>query len=299
MGTWGVKLNQNDVYADLKDIYTALLRYGKSDEEALEITVKYFSGLKNGENEDSIIFRLSLADILHRLGRLTDEIRNNALRTIADGADLDEWYKYSQVKGDARKAVLDELKEMLTSEQPKAKKFSKKRYKICSWKNGDIFRYKFNSDIAEEYGMQGKYLFMQKTDDYFSPDPDLRILKKVLDTEFEKRGDIYPIIHIWISDDADFLPDYDNRNEAIPNLGTKGKHDPMDHRFYILDLPNKNDCFEFITNKDIIIPDNEDTDLIKANGIRPKHLTWKFFDKHVIGRYLWWEKDIDIFGHRK
>ena len=44
MGTWGVKLNQNDVYSDLKDIYTALLRYGKSDEEALEITVKYFSG---------------------------------------------------------------------------------------------------------------------------------------------------------------------------------------------------------------------------------------------------------------
>ena len=136
MGTWGVRLNQNDVYADLKDIYTALLRYGKSDEEALEITVKYFSGLTNGENEDSIIFRLSLADILHRLGRLTDEIRNNALRTIADGADLNKWYKYSQVKGDARKAVLDELKEMLTSEQPKAKKFRKSVIKYVHGKTG-------------------------------------------------------------------------------------------------------------------------------------------------------------------
>ena len=54
----------SDWYSDLKDIYTALLRYGKSDEEALEITVKYFSGLTNGENEDSIIFRLSLPSLL-------------------------------------------------------------------------------------------------------------------------------------------------------------------------------------------------------------------------------------------
>lgn len=299
MGAWGVKISQNDVYADVKDIYTALLRYGIEDDEALRLTLKQFGGLADDEEDDGILFRISLADIMQKLGRLTDEVRDKALKAIESGADLESWYGVSQDKGDTRKAVLDELKERLTSEQPKPKKFGKKRYKICTWKNGDIYRYSFDSDTAKEYGMQDKYLFVQKTDDFFSPDYELRTVKKVLGDDVEDRGDIFPIIHIWISDSADFVPDYENRNEAIPNIGVKGKHDPWDYRFYIFNFPQKNDCFEYITNKDIIRPDNEDTALIEETGVDPKHLTWKFFDKLVIGRYLWWEKDTDIFGHRK
>ena len=299
MGAWGVKLEQNDVYADVKDIYTALLRYGIKDDEAQRITLEQFGGIPDDDGDDGILFRLSLAEIMYKLGRLTDEVRYKALECIDHGADLDVWYRSSQAKGEARKAVLADLKKRLTSEQPKAKKFGKKRYKICTWKNGDIYRYRFDRDTASEYDMQGKFLFVQKCDDFFVQDPDMRIIKKVLGTDAEKRGDIFPVIHIWISDEADFVPDNKNRNEAIPNIGVKGKHDPWDYRFYILDFPNKSECFEYITNKDIIIPDSENTALIEETGKGPKHLTWKFFDKHVIGRYLWWEKDIDIFGHRK
>ena len=54
-------------------------------------------------DDDSVLFRLSLADICRKLGRLTDEVRDAALRTA------------------------------LLSPQPEKKKFGKKRYKKCIW----------------------------------------------------------------------------------------------------------------------------------------------------------------------
>jgi len=149
MGAWGVKLNQNDVYEDVKNLYTALLRYGLSDDAALSKTLDSFAGYAD---DDRMLFRLSLADVMHKLGRLTDDVKADALKLIESGADLDVWYQSSQKQGDARKAILDDLKNQLCSEQPKKKNLGKKRYKKCSWKCGDIYRYTFTGETAEKYG---------------------------------------------------------------------------------------------------------------------------------------------------
>ena len=295
MGAWGVKLDQNDIYADVRDLYTALLRCGLSDEDALNKTQEKFSAYAE---DDNLLFRLSLADVMFRLGRLTNEVRDNALHIIDSGADLDTWYQSSQEQGDARRKVLGALKDQLCGEQPAKKKIGKKRYKKCSWKCGDIYRYTFTSETAEKYDMLGKYLFVQKIADYFVPDSDMKIVSSLIGSTGEKPGDIYPMIHIWISDDADFVPSPQNSSECIPTMWCKQDLDdskPLDHRFYILNFPGKSSSFEFVCNTDPIFPDKERFDALQQSCLKPKHLTWKFFEKHVIGRYMFWTKHIDIF----
>lgn len=297
MGAWGVKLNQNDVYSDIKDYYTALLKYGISDEAALEHTLNEFSGYI-GDMEDGDLFWLSLADIMWRLGRLNDEVRSKALKHIDSPSELAKWYEVSERSGDARKKILEELKLRLTSEQPAMKRFGKKRYKKCTWSDGDIYRYELAGETAIKYDMTGKYLVLQKIGDYFQEDLELSLIKSVIGNNDSVRGDIFPIIRFWITDDAAFVPTSENRNECIPTMGVKGVHAPKDHRFYILDYPDKCDRFGFVCNSELIIPDNEDAEFIEKNRIEPRHLTWKFFEYHVIGRYLWWTKGIDIFSDK-
>lgn len=83
---------------------------------------------------------------------------------------------------------------------------------------------------------------------------------------------------------------------CIPIIGVSGQHNPIDYRFYILDFPGKSNNFEYICHSNIITPDHEDTEYIQTKGLAPKHLTWKFFEKHVIGRYLGWTQGINIFA---
>ena len=294
MGAWGVKLDQNDIYADVKDFYTALLRYGKSNEEALKHTLNFFAAYA-ADPEDGDLFRLSLADIMWNAGRLTDDVKEKALACIDSSKDTEKWYEVSKESGDKRREILEDLKKRLMSEQRAVKKFGKKRYKRCTWADGDIYRYSFTGEEAEKYDMTGMYMILQKDGEYFEPDYSLKAIKSVIGDEDGMNGDLLPIIRFWITDDKDFIPSADDRNDCIANIGNKDRHKPDDYRFYIFDFPGKSDRFEFICNKDIIIPDDEDEVFSKNNKIKPKHLTWKFFDKHVIGRYLFWTKDINIF----
>ena len=126
MGAWGVKLNQNDVYEDVKNLYTALLRYCLSDDAALSKTLDSFAGYAD---DDKILLQLSLADVMYKLGRLTNEVRDNALHIIDSGADLDTWYQSSQEQGDARRDMLAALKDQLCGEQPAKKKAEPKTAK--------------------------------------------------------------------------------------------------------------------------------------------------------------------------
>lgn len=290
MGAWGVKLDQNDVYADVKDFYTALLRYGVSDGETLQYTLNEF-GAYIADDEDSDLFWLALANTMWKYGRLTDEVKSKAMAYIDSPVELAKWYEMSEDFGNSRKKELDKLKDKLNTEQPARKKFGKKRYKKCTWTDGDIYRYKFTSETAEKYDMAGKYLILQKVGDFFDEDLDFRTIKSIIGNDDIFRGDIFPIIHFWITDDADFVPTIYDRNECIPIMGFREVHKCTDYRFYILDLPNKCDKFEFVCNTQVITPDNQTENATRS----PKHLTWKFFEKHVIGRYLHWIKGIDIF----
>lgn len=143
--------------------------------------------------------------------------------------------------------------------------------------------------------MCGQYLFIQKIGDYFHADTDLRVIRSVIGEQDPSQGDLFPVIRFWVSGDADFIPDHAHRNDAVPTMGAKENSNPCNYRFYILGFPGKSNLFTYIEHAECIVPDGENGAFLAENKIAPRHLTWKFFEKHVIGRYLFWTKHMDIF----
>ena len=85
MGAWGNKIYQNDTAMDVKDSYKKLLQDGKSTEEAYEEMFESYSDVLSSEYvDDIIIFYLSFADTLWNYGRLTNELKEAALKIISE-----------------------------------------------------------------------------------------------------------------------------------------------------------------------------------------------------------------------
>ncbi|MCM1499472.1 MAG: hypothetical protein NC124_13475 [Clostridium sp.] len=150
MGTWGTGLYQNDTSADVKDDYISKLKAGKSDEEALaEILTEY-----KEEQEDidcKYDFFLGLADVLWEKGRLTEEIKETALRFLEEDKEAERWDSKKSRK--ARIAVLDKLEKKLNSEMPPRKKVSIHKPYIMGWEKGDVYYFQIKESIAgyEQY----------------------------------------------------------------------------------------------------------------------------------------------------
>ncbi len=286
MGAWGVNLNQNDVYSDVKDYYIAFLRMGKTNEEATKLMFDEFQSYINDE-DDAPIFWFALAEVQWNMGRLIPEVKQKALYYIDEGSDVENWYLISKKDGNARKKVLCDLKDILNSPQPAIKKISVKKYKKCDWKDGDIYRYEFESETAIKYGMAHKFLFMQKCGNYLDEDP---FASKIKSNDIVL-GDVCPIVRLWVSDTSSYIPMNANRNECVAGFGINREDGMNSFRWYILNLPKKCDKLDFICNKEIIVPDN-DFSIYKNDDIR--HINWKYFEWIILDTYLYQKEYIRI-----
>lgn len=163
MGAWGANLYQDDVALDIKDEYKDNLRRGKTNEEAMqEIIDKYQELLEDAE--DRGVFWLALADTQWNLGRLDEQVKEQALEIIELGTDLKRW-EINEKLYNKRKEILEKLKEKLLSPQPEEKRMPKYRTYKCEWENGDVFAYQLKSEYAKEQGLEDKYLIIQKIDE--------------------------------------------------------------------------------------------------------------------------------------
>ena len=163
MGAWGANLYQDDVALDIKDEYKDNLRRGKTNEEAMqEIIDKYQELLEDAE--DRGVFWLALADTQWNLGRLDEQVKEQALEIIELGTDLKRW-EINEKLYNKRKEILEKLKEKLLSPQPEEKRMPKYRTYKCEWKNGDVFAYQLKSEYAKEQGLENRYLIIQKIDE--------------------------------------------------------------------------------------------------------------------------------------
>lgn len=93
---------------------------------------------------------------------LTDEIRNNAITILEDEIKKINHSKRTKLSIEE----LIELKELLNSEMPEKIVVRKPKYYKCPWKIGDVFAVKLDSDIYEDYGIQGKYAMFVKADEH-------------------------------------------------------------------------------------------------------------------------------------
>ena len=107
MGAWGVKLYQDDVACDVKNEYIFKLKVGLSNEVITQNMINNYL-----VSEDEIIFWLALADTQWRYGRLREEVKENAIKIIDSGMDLERWKENIDLL-EKRKQILFELKSQL------------------------------------------------------------------------------------------------------------------------------------------------------------------------------------------
>lgn len=195
MGAWGPKLYQDDVAVDVSSSYKEKLKRGKTNEEATQEIIEEYSDFIN-DDDDGPIFWFALADTQWSLGRLLPEVKDEALRILESGGDIQRWIDDGELKGaEIRKKSLEELKNKLNEPQPPEKKISKYRIYKCEWKLGDVFAYRLESDLAKEKNLYGRYALLQKVNEgIWYPEH------------------IVPIVRIRISDGTE-LPSLENVNK--------------------------------------------------------------------------------------
>ncbi|PFK27320.1 hypothetical protein [Bacillus cereus] len=167
MGAWGVALLSDDIAEDIKLLYKDLLANEYSNEDASRIVIEEY---KNElDNEETIVFWLVFASIQWRLGRLQENVKQEALQIIESGADLARWEEEPKLQK-KREVVLNKLREQLHSRQPEAKKVPKRFIANTSLKAGDAVSYELVSGSC--------------------------IILKVIEIIEEWHGDRYPLFEI-------------------------------------------------------------------------------------------------------
>ncbi|MEC3194621.1 hypothetical protein P9Z84_18050 [Bacillus cereus] len=167
MGAWGVAILSDDIAEDIKLLYKDLLANEYSNEEASRTVIDEY---KNElDDEETIVFWLVFASIQWRLGRLQENVKQEALQIIESGADLARWEEEPKLQK-KREAVLNKLREQLHSRQPEAKKVPKRFIANTSLKAGDAVSYELAS---------GSYIIL-----------------KVIEIIEEWHGDRYPLFEI-------------------------------------------------------------------------------------------------------
>ncbi|MCC2506248.1 hypothetical protein [Bacillus cereus] len=167
MGAWGVAILSDDIAEDIKLLYKDLLANEYSNEDASRIVIEEY---KNElDDEETIVFWLVFSSIQWKLGRLQENVKQEALQIIESVADLARWEEEPKLQK-KREAVLNKLREQLHSPQPEAKKVPKRFIANTSLKAGDAVSYELVS---------GSYIIL-----------------KVIEIIEEWHGDRYPLFEI-------------------------------------------------------------------------------------------------------
>jgi len=155
MGAWGTGLYQDDTTCDIKDTYVNLLKVGYTNIDATNYLIEHNTDTLSDE-EEAPLFWFALADTQHKYGRLLPEVKDEALKYIDLGTDLERW-KDTKKQYYKRKDVLDKLKEKLNSPQPKERKVTKLKMNRAIFKVGDIILCKLNDKSLIDSQLYNKY----------------------------------------------------------------------------------------------------------------------------------------------
>lgn len=161
MGTWGVKLYQNDIGEDVRDFYKDQLRRGIIGEDITKKLIESYNDEINDE-EDAPDFWFALADTQWMLGRLEELVKDKALFHIENGSGIRRWENEPIKELRERQKVLIDLKQRLNSPQPLESKINQYKLYKCEWSIGDVYAYPLNSESAQKTGVFGKYLLFHK-----------------------------------------------------------------------------------------------------------------------------------------
>ncbi|MBE5783231.1 MAG: hypothetical protein E7329_07975 [Clostridiales bacterium] len=201
MGTWGTGIYQNDVADDVKTLYMAELRSGKSSQEAYEYVVNVLGEIMDDPDE-APDFWFAMADTMWNCGCLTDEVKEKALMYLDRNDDLERWHAAGQKAAKNREKALSDLREKLLSPMPAPRIYRKPNLYICPWQIGDVFLYPLDSDIARSMGFGEYSLLFQK-----------------VGTTIWHPGHVIPVVRVKIARN-DLIPQNTEEFDQLPYLKT-------------------------------------------------------------------------------
>lgn len=185
MGTYGPKLYQDDLAADVREQYIDRLHKGKTGAEITQEMLDEYRA-EIDDHDDASVFWFALADTQWELGRLESKVKETALALIDAGVDLARWNAEDPKGAKVRQRVIEDLRQKLLTPQPPEKPIKPYRLYRCAWAYGDVFAYQLTCDLAKEKGLWGRYLLIRKIDE----------------TTWHP-GHIVPIVHIKMTDGTD------------------------------------------------------------------------------------------------
>ncbi len=151
MGAWGPGLYQDDVTCDIKDDYVDRLKAGYTNIEATKETIDRNIDFIQDEDEGPL-FWFALADTQWKYGRLLEEVKEEAIKHIKSGKNLEIWKQENEKQYKKRKMILEELEERLNSPQPPEKKVAKLTSTRSPWEVGDILLYQIKCyELTERF----------------------------------------------------------------------------------------------------------------------------------------------------
>jgi hypothetical protein len=144
VGSGGLKLFDDDTAADVRDSYRDALAQGLTDQEAEASTLQEFEDAL-ADDDESVNVWLALAATQFKLGRLSDFVRDRALRVIEQGADLAKWREVGPGAEGKRADELRRLGEQLRGTQPSRKRVPRARAVVSTLRPGQVLGYRADS----------------------------------------------------------------------------------------------------------------------------------------------------------
>jgi hypothetical protein len=142
MGIWGTALFSDDLASDLRAEFRDLIGEGLTTAAAVNrLKAEYKSSLRDPDEES--VFWLALADTGWRLGRLDEEVLQNAVRVIESGQDLARWENAAERK--KREQILAKLQTRLRSAPPSPKRIAKTIKSANEWQKGEVIGFRLLS----------------------------------------------------------------------------------------------------------------------------------------------------------
>ena len=144
MSASGVKLFDDDLAADVRDLFRELLQRGKTGSEATAKLIEDFHEVI-GTQEESVLW-LALTTVQWEYGLLQPQLLERALRIIEDGSDLARWADDAKLLGQRQKTLASLAKRLKSSNSnPKTIRPKKKLPPKCEWDKGDVLAYQLQS----------------------------------------------------------------------------------------------------------------------------------------------------------
>ena len=147
MGAWGAAIFSDDLAADVRDALTDSIAEGLTVSEATGRLITDFRDALQ-DRDESGVFWLALAATCSKLGRLTEDLRDQAIEIIDSGRDLRRWEESRPADIARRRRHLEKLRRQLVGPQPPSKKLRPRRKSSTNFMTGDVATYRFNDSVS-------------------------------------------------------------------------------------------------------------------------------------------------------